>query len=55
VTGFAGTKHFIPHEMKKGSTAKDYSFPIDVYTLALVAHRLCNLYVGNEKEVVEVT
>jgi len=35
--------------MKKESEAKQYSFPIDIYSLALVAHRLCNLYTGKEK------
>ena len=34
--------------MKKGSNIKDYSFPIDMYSLALVAHRICNLFTGQE-------
>ena len=34
--------------MKKGSNAKDYSFPIDIYSLGLVAHRICNLFTGKE-------
>ena len=46
--GFAGTKGFMSHEVKKESTAKDYSFPIDIYSLALLAHRLCNLHTGKE-------
>jgi len=50
VEGFAGTKRFIPYEMKKESSAKDYSFPIDMYSLAIVVHRMCNLHTGKEMQ-----
>ena len=36
------------------SNAKDYSFPIDIYTLAIVAHRLCNMFVGHEEGLEEL-
>ena len=45
---FAGTRGFLSSDMI-GQIIKDYSFPLEIQVLGIVAFRLCNLFTGRQR------